>query len=106
MLPQGEDELAQHRKAINTPVQGPASDLALLAYNDICSEIGARGLSDVAIPFGFFHDAVLLEVRDDAVEEVEAIVRQSMEHPPLHLLGWEFPVPLVADVKVGQTWVG
>jgi len=45
------------------------------------------------------YDSILLEVEDDAADEVDAGVRQIMEGwPVLH------NVPIVVDLKAGPAW--
>lgn len=101
---EGEDEQDLWRQAVNTPVQATGSDLGLLAMADIDDRVGDEALRDAALVIGFIHDAVLLEVRDDLVPYMAEVVRYAMEHPPLAQFGISLPVPLVADVSVGQTW--
>ena len=71
---------------------------------EIDIQLRKAGLYAHALIIGFVHDAVLLEVRDEYIDEVTGIVRQAMEHPPLHRLGVEIPIPLVVDIEVKQTW--
>lgn len=104
VLTEGEDEEGLHRKAINTPVQATGSDLALMAMGVIDQHLAADSLLDRAVQFGFIHDAVLAEVRDDLVPHVAELIRWAMENPPLEQFGITLPVPLIADVAVGQTW--
>ena len=44
------------------------------------------------------HDELLFDVPDDETEEIEALVRDEMEHVA------EFNVPLVAEVGFGPNW--
>lgn len=102
-----EDDLALHRKAINTQVQGPASDLSLMGTAQACIEIEENGLFETSVLFiGFSHDESLFEVWDDAVATAQEIVKRHMEHPHLEKLGIDFTVPLEVEVKVAQTWAG
>jgi uracil-DNA glycosylase family 4 len=96
-----EDENGLHRKAINTPVQATASDIALIGMAQAYKRL--RG-ADWVVWRGFVHDAVILEVREDKVAIAEAVIRESMEHPPLETLGIELPLPLVVDIKKGADW--
>jgi DNA polymerase len=105
MLTEDEDEQELWRKAINTPVQATASDLALIGMNDTYDELMKEFVWERDfVLFGFVHDAVLLEVRDAVVPQVVNVIRHAMEHPNLSDMVVDIPVPLVADVKVGQTW--
>ena len=44
------------------------------------------------------HDELVLEVRNDALDDVQKTVTEAME------LNQPLRVPLVADVKIGKTW--
>jgi DNA polymerase-1 len=84
------------RVAQNTPIQGTAADLMKKAMIDVQAgldetETGARILLQV-------HDELLLEVPDEEVETVRALVVSRMEG------AMELNVPLVADSGVGKNW--
>lgn len=101
-----EDDEGKMRKLINAGPQGIASDLALFCAN-VTYERAADALGkhfNLAEYNGFFHDAAIYIVHDDAVDLMRYIVRDTWEHPPLERLGLELTVPLAADVGVGQTW--
>jgi DNA polymerase-1 len=87
---------AAERVAINTPVQGSAADLikkAMLAVDErLRAEFpGQQLLLQV-------HDELLLEVDEDRVDEVGAMVRREM------CSAMELTVPLVVDLGFGQNW--
>lgn len=107
LLPE-EDEAARHRKSINTPVQCFASDLSLDGMVGACRALERAGLFGTsAILLGFIHDAALFEVRDEALVEVESIVKREMEHPALDRIGaggFLDSVPLKVDFKIDQVW--
>ena len=105
-LPEGEDDLERQRKALNSPVQGTASDLALLSLEGIQGYIGATGLEGDIQLIGFIHDDVLLHVREEHIDEILSIVRDRMEHPDLTDLPIDLTVPLKVDIAVGDTWAG
>jgi len=91
------------RMAINTPVQGFASDLKLMSMIEIDERVEEQ-FSDVAVMFGEVHDSILLEVRDDAVEEVAKVVLRIMSHPSiLDELGIDITIPIMAEAKVGRS---
>lgn len=80
----------------NTAVQGTASDYMLLTLTRVVpwligSEIPGKVVNTV-------HDSIILEVRDDYVEEVIEFVKAIMEN-------WSANgIPLVADPEVGPHW--
>jgi DNA polymerase I len=84
------------RTAINTPLQGTAADLIKLAMLRIDQLIRDRRLkSQMTLQV---HDELLFDVVPDEVEELQALVKQEMEHVA------EFSIPIVAEVGVGQNW--
>lgn len=89
------------REAINSPVQGLASDLTVLSMvilQDRLDPKRARILGNV-------HDAILLEAREEDAEAVAAEVKHVMENLPLKkYFGWETTVPIEAEVTIGQHW--
>lgn len=98
------DDFDKHqaiRQAINSPVQGFASDMTLMSVVDI-----TRLLPQVGI-VGTVHDAILMEIPDDQVEEVLPQIKSIMECPPtLTELGVRLTVPIIAEVTVGNWGAG
>lgn len=90
-----EGEFDRHRKAINMPVQATASDMTLAAMVKIDDEVQQYD----AYVIGFIHDAILMEIADGCVKEVEGLVRKCM-------LGQQFdiPVPMEVEIKIDQVW--
>jgi DNA polymerase-1 len=84
------------RTAVNTPLQGTAADLIKLAMIKLDAEITRRNLtSRMTLQV---HDELLFDVPPNEVEEMEALVKEEMEHVA------EFSVPIVAEVGVGANW--
>lgn len=84
--------------AVNSPVQGTASDFCLASVVSIDAALEYEGLRDVARLVGTVHDSILLLVRKPYAQEVAYIVKGIME-------GWlpdDAPVKLVADVDIGD----
>lgn len=100
-------EMAE-RQAINSPVQGFASDLTLLAMNEFA--YGRKdGLFDPGQihMIGQVHDSILFEVTEGYAQEASSTVKLLMETLPIEeLFGYAPPVPIVADVKVVKHWGG
>lgn len=91
------------RQAINSPVQGLASDMTLLAIPRIHDQVD----SSVARIIGQVHDSILLEVRVEHAEQTAATVKEIMETLPVtSLFGWKPNVPIVADTKIHRFWGG
>jgi DNA polymerase I len=84
------------RTAINTPLQGTAADLIKLAMLKIDQLIRDRKLkSQMTLQV---HDELLFDVVPEEAKELQALVKQEMEHVA------EFSVPIVAEVGIGKNW--
>jgi DNA polymerase-1 len=93
------------RQAINSPVQGFASDMAALSLVHTARWFRTAGVD--AHTIGSIHDAVLFEVRRDHAPIVLPRIKATMENLPLDkLFGINLTVPIVADLKVGSSWGG
>lgn len=93
------------RQAINSPVQGFASDMACLALVHTARRFRKMGLR--AYPIGAVHDAVNYEIHLDDAPAALPIIKHTMENLPLErLFGINLTVPIVADCKVGTHWGG
>lgn len=101
----GDVRAEAERQAINSPVQGMASDMALLSLVHLARLFRRRGIE--AYPIGAVHDAVNLEVRIDDLPVALPLIKQTMENLPLEkLFNLSVDVPIVADLKVGSHWGG
>ena len=84
------------RTAVNTPLQGTAADLIKLAMIALDREIAARRLrSRMTLQV---HDELLFDIVPEEADEMQALVKQEMEHVA------EFSIPIVADVGLGNNW--
>jgi DNA polymerase-1 len=85
------------RIAANTPIQGSAADLIKIAMLRIHAKLkeGSFGCAMLLQ----VHDELVMEVDADRVEEATALVKFEMEH------AMELSVPLIAEVGYGKTWV-
>lgn len=94
------------RQAINSPVQGFGSDLAVIAMIEINRKLRELGWDQFAHCLGLVHDAINFEIRDDYVARVLPIIKDSMEdmHHVYKRFGTVVDIPIVADVSVGQHW--
>ncbi len=85
------------RKAINTPIQGTASDLIKLAMVDIHREIKRKNLKTEMILQ--IHDELLFDVPEEESEESSGLVRARMENV------LKLDVPIRVDIKKGRNWL-
>lgn len=87
------------RRAINSPVQGTASDLLLCAAVQIQNELGPK--YDLKI-VGTVHDSILADIPVEYADECVADVKRIMSHPDaLDEFGIKFSLPIESDVGVG-----
>lgn len=92
------------RQAINSPVQGFASDLAVLSMIEVNRKFKQRGIAGHCL--GLVHDAINYEVRDDHLKEALPILKDTMEDMDIvyKKFGVVVDIPIIADVAVGQHW--
>ena len=92
------------RQAINSPVQGFASDMAVVAMIEINRIFRERGIA--ANCLGLVHDAINYEVRDDFIDVALPIIKDTMEDTDriYRLFGAHIDIPIVADVAIGGWW--
>lgn len=90
------------RQAINAPIQCTASDMALVALTRLDALLDPR----IAFPVGTVHDSLGFQVREDHVDEVAAVVRETMEDVDIlyRWFGAEITVPIEVEIKAGQYW--
>ncbi|MDR3051360.1 MAG: DNA polymerase I [Oscillospiraceae bacterium] len=84
------------RAAMNTPVQGTAADVIKLAMVRVFDALRAHKMAARLILQ--VHDELIIECPPQEADQVSALLRDCMEH------ALALPVPLVADVHVGQDW--
>lgn len=89
------------KMAVNTPVQGSASELTLISFMRIWNWVDAAGMAMWVIPMLTVHDSVISQVHRDYLDVYAAAISQIMV-----ATGREyFPqVPWKVDVEVGPAW--
>lgn len=86
------------RQAINSPVQRFGSDLGLMALGRLCRDCDP----DLLRPVAFIHDALVIEVRNDYLQQGMKAIKFYMQSCPLeNWFGIRPPLPIVADVSQG-----
>lgn len=111
IVPKTREENNRHeaalRRAVNSPVQGDASDLTLLSLGRIWKYLSAFPHSDPSKPSrlrGSVHDSILLSVHvDDAGEIIPHIKFNILENPGVDFITSK-GVSLRADVSAGPSW--
>ncbi len=94
---------AAERTAINAPLQGSAADIIKRAMisldNVICKKLAKEQFDKAPIKIIMqVHDELVLEVRDDLVEDMIAVTRQQM------MAAANLRVPLSVNIGVGDNW--
>ncbi len=85
------------RQAVNTPIQGSASDLIKLAMINIHKEIKERGLkSEMVLQI---HDELLFDLPKGELPLLVNLVRERMENV------LKLDVPIKVDIKMGHNWL-
>ena len=87
------------RQAGNAPVQGSAADVISIAMRNLTKRFKKENLThdDVRIVLQV-HDELIIECREDIVDDVAKIVKYEMEN------AITLRVPIVADVGIGDRW--
>lgn len=83
------------RTAMNSPIQGSAADIikfAMIAVSERIKNMKSYMIAQV-------HDELVFDVHPDEVEQMEKIVKDSMEEVI------SLKVPLIAEVKSGENWL-
>ncbi len=84
------------RIAMNSPIQGTAADIIKIAMIRVDARLRKENLESKLILQ--IHDELLIETQLDEVEQVKTILEEEMVHAA------EFSVPLIAEVKQGDSW--
>lgn len=85
------------RQAVNTPIQGSASDLIKLAMIDINKEINGKGLKSKMVLQ--VHDELLFDLPEDELYVLVNLARERMENV------LKLDVPMKVDIKKGHNWL-
>ncbi|MCX7926844.1 MAG: DNA polymerase I [Candidatus Omnitrophica bacterium] len=85
------------RQAVNTPIQGSASDLIKMAMVEIAQEIKAKNLS--ARMLLQVHDELVFDVDKQILKDFAQIVRKHMEG------AFKLRVPIKVEMKIGKNWL-
>jgi len=87
--------------ASNTPIQGLSAQIMMCGMVAIWKEIDhSRAKMIMTV-----HDSLVLEVREDYVEECAKIVKRNLEHPTFRGKPLEFiNIPIKADIELGDSY--
>jgi DNA polymerase-1 len=93
---QGIRQFAQ-RQAVNTPIQGSASDLIKLAMIQIQNQLVSKRLKTRMILQ--IHDELVFDTPKEELRELADLVRDRMENV------LKLDVPVKVDIKKGRNWL-
>jgi DNA polymerase I len=89
------------RQSVNSPIQGSASDITLIALRRITEEIRRRGLKSKLR--ATVYDSLIYTVPDSELQEMVKLTHDCFAAPQEDTI-MEFSVPLAAEVSVGVRW--
>ena len=84
------------RVAMNSPIQGTAADIIKIAMIKVWKALKEAGLKSKLILQ--VHDELLIETREDEVEQVRQILTENMQQAA------QLKVKLAVDLHVGDNW--
>lgn len=84
------------RIAMNSPIQGTAADIMKIAMIAVDRELRRNHMQSRLVLQ--VHDELLIETKQDEVDQVKEILKKGMEEAA------ELAVPLVIDMHVGSNW--
>ncbi|MDE6674926.1 MAG: DNA polymerase I, partial [Acetatifactor sp.] len=84
------------RVAMNSPIQGTAADIIKIAMIRVWKELRRAGLNSKLILQ--VHDELVIETRQEEIEQVKQILEESMKQAA------QLAVPLEVDLHTGENW--
>jgi len=85
------------RQAVNTPIQGTASDLIKMAMVKIAEQIKKSGLKSKMILQ--IHDELVFDLPIEELDVLSRMVKEEMEQVK------KLDVPIKIDMKKGKNWL-
>lgn len=95
----GHEEVSKiQRQALNTKIQGSASDIAKMAICKIEREMNKRNIADIYLVLQI-HDELVYEVHDSIIEKAKSLIVRCM-----NACANELSVGMSVNVKIGKNW--
>mgnify|MGYP002725532904 CR=1 FL=1 len=85
------------RVATNMPIQGTAADIIKLAMIQVHERMLEQNYKSKMILQ--VHDELVFEVLDEELEQLTALVKETMEHAT------DLDIPLTVDIGIGDNWL-
>lgn len=92
------------RVAVNTPVQGTANEICLIAFNYLSNYFDSIAPKPYCEVVELVHDQLIFECEESRVQEAKAIIEEKCVTVPMAALGKEFTIPIKVDMSVGTSW--
>lgn len=92
------------RIAMNSPIQGTAADIIKLAMLHVFNALRTNGLKSKLILQ--IHDELLIETKEQEVEQVRTILAEEMQNATLKAgsMSCEMAVRMEVDLHTGENW--
>jgi DNA polymerase I len=90
------------RAAINAPLQGTAADILKRAMVRVSAALVQHGLTSQAKMLLTVHDELLFEVKEAALAQTTAVLKQVMEAATLPAM--QLSIPLTVETGHGPSW--
>src|SRR4029450_2255616 len=90
------------KEGINFLPQNIAASITNWAFCDLVEYLVSNDMWYIAQPRINGHDAIVINVKQDHIEEIGSLTKGFMERAAKDAIGWEFPY--VAEISVGPTW--
>jgi DNA polymerase-1 len=87
----------------NTPVQGGAAEVLLVAMAKLSDAIAEHGYAETIKPIAVIHDEIILEVRNDCAEQAEKLLEEAMKSAMLAIFPEASTQDLV-EAHIGDSW--
>jgi DNA polymerase-1 len=85
------------KEGINFKPQNIAANITLWALCDFAEQVDWR----VAQPCLTVHDSILVNCKEDHIDETAQLLRECLENAPKNSIKWEFPY--AAEISIGRT---
>lgn len=93
------------RQGINFPIQSAASDITLIAINELYKAFRDKNLNRLLLTV---HDQVMFETQIENIDLLKDTVKHIMEKQVVQIMlerfNIDFDVPLTVDVYIGKEW--
>lgn len=101
LVPDQDDDGSMKRQAVNSPIQGTASDLAAYAVAEMYNYTTKLGKHSKI--YQFVHDSIGYDVAPGELFDISLLLHKAMVERPAAVFPW-VTVPLKVEYEVGVSW--